>query len=98
MVSDGNRAIRQSEGGTSTHHAPHWLERPATVRRIAWALYALSAAVLLGDLLVHKHSPFQIEHVFGFYGLYGFIGCVFLVLAAKALRVVLMRPEDYYDR
>ena len=44
------------------------------------------------------HGPFKIEHVFGFYGLLGFIACVVLVLAAKQLRKVLMRPEDYYDR
>ena len=33
-----------------------------------------------------------------FYGFYGFIGCVFLVLAAAQLRKVLMRDEDYYER
>lgn len=77
---------------------PHWLERPATVDGIVKALYVLSAVVFAADILVHKHSGFSIEHVFGFYGLYGFIGCVFLVLAAKAMRKVLMRSEDYYDR
>ena len=41
---------------------------------------------------------FAIEHVFGFYGLFGFVACVALVLIAKQLRRVLMRPEDYYDR
>ncbi len=76
----------------------HWLERPATVRRIVHALYLVCAIVFLLDIFVHDHSPFAIEYIFGFYGLYGFIGCVFLVLAAKLLRVVLMRPEDYYDR
>ena len=35
--------------------------------------------------------------VFGFYGLFGFIVCVALVLAAKWMRTFLMRPEDYYD-
>ena len=30
-------------------------------------------------------------------GLYGFVACVFLVLMAKLLRRILMRPEDYYD-
>jgi hypothetical protein len=33
-----------------------------------------------------------------FYGLYGFVSCVLLVVAAKELRKVLMRSEDYYDR
>jgi hypothetical protein len=34
---------------------------------------------------------------FGFYGAYGFIGSVFLVLVAKQLRKLLKRPEGYYD-
>jgi hypothetical protein len=30
--------------------------------------------------------------------LYGFFACVALVLAAKLLRKLIMRPEDYYER
>jgi hypothetical protein len=29
---------------------------------------------------------------------YGFVACVLLVLTAKALRRLLKRPEDYYER
>ena len=32
-----------------------------------------------------------------FYPVYGFVGCVVLVLVAKWMRSFLMRPEDYYD-
>ncbi len=77
---------------------PHWIERPENVRKIVIALYAVCAFLLAIDIWVHKHGPFKIEHLWGFYGIYGFIGCVFLVLAAKVLRVFLMRGEDYYDR
>jgi hypothetical protein len=90
----------------TTHHpAPgdksgksYWLDDPRNVDRLVWGLYATCALLFVIDWLVHKHGPFAIEHVFGFYGLYGFIACVALVLAAKAMRVVLIRPEDYYDR
>ena len=77
---------------------PRWLDSPANVKKIVWALYALSAVLFLIDPLIHKHGPFEIEHFTGFYGIYGFVGCVFLVLAAKELRRILMRSEDYYDR
>lgn len=76
----------------------YWLDDPRNVDRLVWGLYAICALLLAIDWLVHKHGPFPIEHVFGFYGLYGFIACVGLVLAAKALRLILKRPEDYYDR
>ena len=76
----------------------YWLDEPRNVDRIVWAVYGVCAVLLLMDIVVVKHGPFAIEHIFGFYGVFGFVACVGLVLAAKALRVILMRPEDYYDR
>ncbi len=75
-----------------------WLDDRRNVNKIVYALYAVSALLLLIDPFIHKHGPFEIEHWWGFYGIYGFVGCVFLVLAAKGLRKLVMRPEDYYDR
>ena len=75
----------------------YWLDDPANVKKIVWALVAICALVFGADALIHKHGYFQVEHIFGFYGIYGFVVCVGLVLAAKALRIILMRPEDYYD-
>ena len=40
----------------------------------------------------------EIEGWFAFYGWYGFISCFFLVIAARGLRKLVMRDEDYYDR
>jgi hypothetical protein len=44
-----------------------------------------------------KHVHYGFEQVPGFHAIYGFAGCVFLVLAAIVLRKIVMRPEDYYD-
>ncbi len=77
---------------------PRWLDNPRNVDRVVYALYATSALLLVIDPLIHKHGPFGLEKYWGFYGIYGFVGCVFLVLAAKLLRKLVMRPEDYYDR
>ncbi|MEM0989584.1 MAG: hypothetical protein AAGK00_11925 [Pseudomonadota bacterium] len=74
-----------------------WLDDKKNVNKIVWAVYAVSAALLLFDPLVHKHGYFDIEHWFGFYGIYGFVGCVGLVLGAKEIRKLVMRSEDYYD-
>lgn len=88
-------------------HKPHgmpegegdyWLDKPANVDRLVRWFYVLCGLALVIDPLVHKHGPFRIEHWWGFYGLFGFVACVALVLIAKELRKVLMRPEDYYDR
>jgi hypothetical protein len=90
---------------TTQHPAPgetsgtsHWLDDSRNVDRLVWGLYAACVLLLAVDWFVHKHGPYAIEHVFGFYGLYSLVACVGLVLAAKALGAILMRPEDYYDR
>ena len=76
----------------------YWLDEPRNVTKIYYALLAACAALFLADFLYAKHAKFKLEDVFGFYGLYGFVACVLLVLIAKELRKVLKRPEDYYDR
>ncbi len=74
-----------------------WLDEKRNVNKIVYAVFIISGILLAIDPLVHKHGYFEIEHWFGFYGIYGFVGCVFLVLAAKELRRLVMRREDYYD-
>lgn len=75
----------------------YWLDDPRNVTRICWALYAVCALLFLADGFYHKHPHFATESWFGFYAIYGFVACVGLVLAAKVLRILLKRPEDYYD-
>jgi len=75
----------------------YWLDDPRNVTKIVWALVAVCIALFVADAFYHNHGHFAIEHVFGFFGLFGFIVCVALVLAAKWMRTFLLRPEDYYD-
>ena len=74
-----------------------WLDEPRNHDRIYYALVALCVAVVGADLFYVKHVHFEAENLIGAYGLYGFVGCVALVLGAKELRKLLMRDEDYYD-
>ena len=92
---------KQAQGqnaGASREEKTYWLDDSRNVNKIVYAVYAVCALFLIIDPLIHKHGPFAIEHWFGFYGIYGFVACVALVIAAKEiLRRLLMRPEDYYD-
>jgi hypothetical protein len=74
-----------------------WLDRPGSVDKIVRTVYAVCALLFLADLAYHKHPHFAAEEWFGFYGVYGFVSCVLLVLAAKELRRLLKRDEGYYD-
>lgn len=76
----------------------YWLDDPGNVTKIVWTLAAVCAGLFFADASYTKHGHFAIEHVFGFFGLFGFVVCVALVLAAKWMRTFLMRSEDYYDR
>ena len=76
----------------------YWLDDRRNVDRLVHVFYAVCGVLVAIDVFVPKHGDFALEHVFGFYGWFGFAACVALVLIAKQLRRVLMRPEDYYDR
>lgn len=74
-----------------------WLDDRRNVDRLVYGFYVVCAVIFAIDVFVPKHGPFAIEHWFGFYGWYGFVSCVALVLMAKVLRRMVMRSEDYYD-
>ena len=74
-----------------------WIDDPRNIDRIVNALYGLCALLLVVDIFVSKHGPFDLEHWWGFYAFYGFIACAAFVLAAMALRMIIKKPENYYD-
>jgi len=78
----------------------YWLDDPRNVDKVFWGvclLCALSALVDVGGLLYRKDAHFGLEALWNFHGFYGFISCWLLVLAAKRLRKLVKRDEDYYD-
>lgn len=76
----------------------HLFDRPRNITRVLYGLYACCAVLLLLDFVVHRHVEHNWESLWGFYPLYGFVGCVALVLIAKWMRTFLMRGEDYYRK
>ncbi len=80
----------------------HVWDDPRNVRRLIQWFLGSCVFMLLLDAVVHRHESFEhglfaIEGWFGFFAIYGFVACVLLVLVAKQMRKVLMRPEDYYE-
>jgi uncharacterized membrane protein len=71
-------------------------DKKQNVDRLLRVLYAVSAILVVVDFFVHRHAEHPWEHVKTFYPLYGFVGIVILVLVAKVLRKLVMRPEDFY--
>lgn len=77
---------------------PRWLDDARNVDRIVWSVYGVCGFLLAIDVFVPRHGPFAIERLLGFYPVFGFAAYVALVVAAEALRALVKRPEDYYDR
>ena len=76
----------------------YWLDDKKNVKKVVYSVCAICAVVGLLDLIPYKHHlHFGFENWFGFYSIFGFVACVSLVLAAKQLRKIVMRDEDYYD-
>ena len=68
------------------------------LKKILTVFFIFLVLLLLIDPLIHKHGYFGFDEYPSFYGAFGLVACVFLVLAAKhILRPVVMRKEDYYN-
>lgn len=77
---------------------PDFFDKPENISKILKVFYAICILLVVADFIVHRHIYHTWEQVPAFYAIYGFVGCVVLVLIAKAMRKVLMKKEDYYDQ
>ncbi|MDG1287713.1 MAG: hypothetical protein P8P30_09160 [Rickettsiales bacterium] len=82
---------------TEMKPANHWMVRPTTIR---WA--AIIGVIILGltigaQLFIDVKGRFEVDNLFAFAAIFGFLCCVAMVLVAKFLGRFLKRKEDYYD-
>ena len=69
------------------------------VKRLRIALYGALVLSLIAGFLVHPKVHFFWEGLPFFSDLYGFIGCIVIILGSKALgRYWLQKKEDYYEK
>lgn len=74
----------------------YWLDDPGHVTLLLRVFFGACALLFLADLVYARHIEHAWERLPGFHPLWGFVGVLVLVFAAKALRRVVMRPEGYY--
>lgn len=75
-----------------------FFDNPDNIRKMLRVFYGICILLFALDFVIHRHTEYRWEELPGFYPIYGFVGCVILVFAAKWMRTFLMRPEDYYDK
>ena len=61
--------------------------------------FLLGIAIILAilELFLHRHGVVPIEDSFMFPAIFGFLAFMFIVQVGKWLRLMIMRPEDYYE-
>jgi hypothetical protein len=71
--------------------------RLKTVVRVCFGLLAL--LIFMDALLVDKeHAHTRVEHLPAFWSVFGFLGCVVIIIASKWFgHAGIMAREDYYD-
>lgn len=75
----------------------HWLDRRGTLRVIRRGSLIVLALTVLTEAIVDMHPHFEAERLFGFYAWFGLVSCAAMILVAKAVGLLLKRPDTYYD-
>ncbi len=72
-------------------------------KKLFWRLYFVGLVVsLILDFIwlyqhvFHYHFPFQ--YLPQFFALFGLLGCMLLILIAKAMGIFIVVDEDYYQK
>jgi hypothetical protein len=66
--------------------------------RLYWVVLALSIILDFVWLYLHAfHYHFQFQYLPQFFAILGLIGCMLLILIAKALGIIIVVDEDYYQ-
>ncbi len=76
----------------------HWLDDQRNVKKLWHGFLFVLALTVVAGFFVDLHPHFEIESWFGFNAAYGFITCLLMIVGAKALGVLLKRPDSYYKR
>ena len=76
----------------------YFFDKPRNVKILMQVFYVCCAILVVLDFVINRYTYHALENIWAFYPIYGFIGCVVLVVIAKWMRTFLMRDEDYYDK
>ena len=86
-------------GEKDQSRAEHDFEGPlqSGTRKLIRGFLVASALLFVADFFVKRKTHVGTEEIPGFYAVYGFVGCVVLVLVAKEMRTAVKRNESFHD-
>lgn len=74
-----------------------WFYKKSSIRKLWIGGIVILLLTIAMEIFMHRHAYFSIADWFSFHAVYGFFGCVAMVLFAKFLGFFIKRSEDYYN-
>ena len=62
------------------------------------AFIVLCGGLFIIDFFIKRYSYFEVEGLFNFYSIYGFVMFSIIIFGSRFLRFLLGRPENFYDK
>ena len=73
-----------------------WVDVKGNPLRIVLAIAVVCAGLVVMNFVKSPYGHFDMEYLPGFYGIAGFTMFTAIIVAARGLRSLIGRPEDYY--
>lgn len=68
-----------------------------TKKVVTLSLLVIIVSLIVEVLFVHPHAQFWWHEVIGFDAIFGFLGCLILIVVSKTFgKEYLQQPEDFY--
>lgn len=83
--------------GTRRRKELTFLDSPENRRRVRMYFYIALVVLFVLDFFVSRVGHLRWEKAPEFFAAYGFVSCIVLIFVAKLLRIIVKRPEDYYE-
>ena len=97
MNKDPNNSTNDTHAGEQS-----WLERNVSLVIVGLVIACVTtlAAQAIYRPLFDDHHPahFEQENIFGYSAIFGFVAFIGVVFLGRCLRLIVKRPEDYYDQ
>ncbi len=75
-----------------------FFEKSGRLRAVLIAFVTLCVCLFAIDFFVKRYVYFEIEGVYNFYSIYGFIMFSIIIFGSRLLRFLLGRSENFYDK
>ena len=75
-----------------------FFEKKNRLRVVLFAFVSLCVGLFIIDFFVKRYIYFEVEGLYNFYSIYGFVMFSIIIFGSRFLRFLLERPENYYDK